>query len=119
MSNDIKIIKGSGDVFRDLGFADGDTMRLKANLAGEILSAMKRRRLTNRAAAKLTGIDETDISRIRNADLDRFTIDRLVSVLNRLGRSVEIKVRAMPARRAAAKTSRPERRQSKRTDPKA
>ena len=107
MNKDTEITKGRGDVFRDLGFAGVDTMRLKANLAAEILSAMKRRSLTNRAAAKLTGVDETDISRIRHADLDRFTIDRLVMIVNRLGRSVEIRVRPMPTRRAAARASHP------------
>lgn len=33
-----------------------------------------------------------DIQRIRNADLSRFTIDRLVRITYRLGRSVEMKV---------------------------
>ena len=40
-----------------------------------------------------TGIAAADFSRIRNADLGRFTVDRLISVLNRLGSRVEVKVR--------------------------
>ena len=35
-------------------------------------------------------------SRIRNADLSRFTADRLMSILNRLGSRVEVKVRVKP-----------------------
>jgi predicted XRE-type DNA-binding protein len=46
-----------------------------------------------RAAHARTGIAAADFSRIRNADLGRFTVDRLISVLNRLGSRVEVKVR--------------------------
>ena len=42
-----------------------------------------------RAAHARTGIAAADFSRIRNADLGRFTVDRLISVLNRLGSRVE------------------------------
>jgi hypothetical protein len=34
-----------------------------------------------------------DFSRIRNADLGRFTLDRLVSIINRLGSRVDMRVR--------------------------
>jgi predicted XRE-type DNA-binding protein len=46
-----------------------------------------------RAAHTRTGVAAADFSRIRNADLGRFTLDRLISVLNRLGSRVEVKVR--------------------------
>ena len=49
-----------------------------------------------RAAHGRTGIAAADFSRIRNADLGRFTVDRLMSVLNRLGSRVEVKVRLRP-----------------------
>jgi len=50
-------------------------------------------RLTVRAAHSRTGIAAAGFSRIRNAELERFTVDRLMSVLNRLGARVEVKVR--------------------------
>jgi len=34
-----------------------------------------------------------DFSRIRNADLGRFTLDRLVSIINRLASRVDMRVR--------------------------
>jgi predicted XRE-type DNA-binding protein len=86
-------VRGSGDVFADLGFADAPLMRLKSRVAGEIARALDRRGLTVRAAAKATGAAAADFSRIRNADLDRFTLDRLVRIAERLGCRVEIKVR--------------------------
>jgi hypothetical protein len=45
-----------------------------------------------RAAAKEVGAAAADLSRIRNADLDRFTLDRLVRIAERLGCRVEIRI---------------------------
>ena len=46
-----------------------------------------------RAAHGRTGIAAADFSRIRNADLGRFTVDRLMSIINRLGSRVEVRVK--------------------------
>jgi len=89
---DEDVLLGSGDVFTDLGFADAPVMQLKSRVAGEIVRTLDRRNLTVRAAAKLTGSAAADISRIRSADLDRFTLDRLVRIAERLGCRVEIRV---------------------------
>jgi hypothetical protein len=40
-----------------------------------------------------TGVAAADFSRIRNADLERFTVDRLMSIINRLGSRVQVRVR--------------------------
>lgn len=89
----LDIVRGSGNVFRDLGRTNADLVQFKAILAAEIIKELKRERLTVRAAHARTGIAAADFSRIRNADLNRFTVDRLLTILNRLGSSVEIKVR--------------------------
>ena len=46
-----------------------------------------------RGAHGRTGIAAADFSRIRNADLGWFTVDRLMSIINRLGSRVEVKVK--------------------------
>jgi len=46
-----------------------------------------------RQAHARTGIAAADFSRIRNANLGRFTLDRLFGILNRLGSRVEVKVK--------------------------
>ena len=38
-----------------------------------------------------------DFSRIRNADLGRFTVDRLMSIINRLGSRVEVRIKVRRA----------------------
>ena len=93
----LEVVRGSGNVFRDLGYKNADAQLFKAILAAEIIKALDRDGLTLRAAHDRTGIAAADFSRIRSADLGRFTVDRLMSILNRLGSRVEVKVRVRRA----------------------
>ena len=88
----LKTVKGSGDVFRDLGRKNAEPRQLKALLAAEIVRALDDRDLTVRKAESLTRIAAADFSRIRNANLDRFTVDRLMVILARLGRDVDVAI---------------------------
>jgi predicted XRE-type DNA-binding protein len=88
----IELVHGSGNVFRDFGYEKADVEQLKAILATEIAKILDQEKLTVRAAHARTGIAAADFSRIRNADLSRFTLDRLVSIINRLGSRVEVQV---------------------------
>ena len=90
----LELVRGSGNAFRDLGRETADIGQLQALLAAEIIKALDRDELTVRAAHAQTGFAAADFSRIRNADLGRFTADRLMSILNRLGSRVEVKIRA-------------------------
>ncbi|MBX3308334.1 MAG: XRE family transcriptional regulator [Nitrospira sp.] len=98
---DIAVVRGSGNAFQDLGRIHADADQFKAILATEIIKTLDRERLTVRGAQARTGIAAADFSRIRHADLGRFTADRLITVLNRLGSRVEVKVRVRPTKSAA------------------
>jgi len=100
-SERLEVVRGSGNVFRDLGHEDADVEQFKAILAAEIIKALDRQRLSVRAAHDRTGIAAADFSRIRNADLGRFTVDRLISIINRLGSRVELRIKLRPAKPAA------------------
>lgn len=89
----LKVVRGSGNVFRDLGHKNADAEQFKAILAAEIIKALDREGLSVRAAHGRTGVAAADFSRIRNADLERLTLDRLMSIINRLGSRVEVKIR--------------------------
>ena len=93
----LEVIRGSDNVFRDLGHENADAELFKAILAAKIIRALDRQRLTVRAAHDLTRYAAADFSRIRNADLRRFTLDRLMAILNRLGSRVEVKVKVRRA----------------------
>jgi predicted XRE-type DNA-binding protein len=95
------VLRGGGNVFRDLGHTDADVEHLKTVLAAEIIKTLNRQRLNVRAAHNRTGVAAADFSRIRIADLGRFTVDRLISIINRLGLRVEMRIRLHPADPAA------------------
>jgi predicted XRE-type DNA-binding protein len=93
----LEVVLGRGNVFRDLGRKNADAEQFRAILAAEIIKVLDRDGLSVRAAHDRTGIAAADFSRIRNADLGRFTLDRLMSILNRLGSRVEVKVQVRRA----------------------
>ena len=92
MSTKTAVVRGSGNAFRDLGHKNADTEQIKAILAAEIIKVLDREDLSVRGAQGRTGIAAADFSRIRHADLGRFTVDRLMSIINRLGSRVEMTV---------------------------
>jgi predicted XRE-type DNA-binding protein len=97
-----EVLRGSGNVYHDLKKENADIEQLKAILAAEIIKALDREGLSVRKAHARTGIAAADFSRIRNADLARFTADRLMAIINRLGSRIEVavKVRAEASRHA-------------------
>lgn len=97
MSNEeFEVVRGSGNAFRDFGSPNADAEQLRSILAAQIIQALDERELTVREAENLTGIAAADFSRIRRANLGRFTIDRLITILNRLNRQVEVTVTVRP-----------------------
>ncbi|MGV1015470.1 MAG: helix-turn-helix domain-containing protein, partial [Methyloceanibacter sp.] len=100
--NDLEVVAGSGNVFRDLGKPNADLAQARAVLAAKIIGVLDGRKLSLRAAESLTGVDAAEFSRIRSAKLERFTIDRMITILGKLGQevNVEISVRPMTRRKA-------------------
>ncbi len=92
MSEDLEIIRGSGNVWRDLGYPDADIRQAKGVLAARIIGVLDSRNLSIREAAKVTGFAAADFSRVRNADYGRFTLDRLIRMLHALDQQVEVAV---------------------------
>ena len=89
-ASDFELVEGSGNVFRDLGDPDADLKQAKAILAARIIMALDARGLSVRKAAALTCFAAADFSRVRNADLGRFTLDRLMKMLAALDSEIRI-----------------------------
>ncbi len=88
-----EVVHGSGNVFRDLGDPYADLKQAKAILAAQIISLLDEQNLTVRKAESITHFAAADFSRIRNADLGRFTLDRLMKMLVALDNRVKVTVR--------------------------
>ncbi len=96
MTEALELIRGSGNVFRDLSHPNADVEQLKALLAAEIIKILNGENLTTRQAEARTRIPHSEFSRIRNVKLDRFTVDHLTVILNRLDQRVDFEVRVRP-----------------------
>lgn len=94
--SDFDLVKGSGNVFRDFDDPLADLKQAKAILAARIIATLDERELSVRKAASLTGFAAADFSRVRNADLGRFTLDRLMKMLASLDRRIRVTVRVDP-----------------------
>ena len=96
MTDDLELVRGSGNVFRDFGDSDADSEQLRAILAAKIIGILDDRGLSVRRAGALTGVPYSEFSRIRNAKLGRFTIDRLMTIINKLDHSIDVQVTIKP-----------------------
>ena len=94
--DDMELVRGSGNVFRDFGYANPELEQLRTLLAARIIGVLDDRQLTVRRAGEITGIAAADFSRIRRANLGRFTIDRLMTILDRLDQEVDVTVSIRP-----------------------
>ena len=89
-------VRGSGNVFRDFSYPDADVRQAKALLAAQIIKVLDAEELTTRQAEARTGIAHSEFVRIRNVNLARFTMDRLVRILGRLDQEVEFSFTVHP-----------------------
>jgi predicted XRE-type DNA-binding protein len=96
MSEKLEVVRGSGNVFADMGLANSDVEQTKALLAAEIIHILDEEGLSVRAAGERSGVPYSDFSRIRNLDLDRFSIDRLMKIINGLDRRVDVRLSVKP-----------------------
>lgn len=102
VNDDFEIIRGSGNVFHDFGYANADLEQARAILAKEIIHTLDDRCLSTREAEKLTGVAHSEFSRIRNAKLSRFTLDRMITIFGKLVEDVEVNVSFRPRQHAEA-----------------
>ena len=88
-----KIIEGTGNVFADLGVANPEEHKLKAELVRKLAEVMKARGLNQTEAASLTGISQPDLSKILRGRFRDVSASRLMRALTHLDSEIEIVVR--------------------------
>jgi predicted XRE-type DNA-binding protein len=100
MQGEIAVEKSSGNVYADLGYADGDDMLVKAQIVAKIAEIIEQRQLTQEQAAKILRLTQPKISRLLRGQFRGISERRLLRCLTRLGRDVQIIVKQAPRRRA-------------------
>ena len=94
--DEFELVRGSSNVFHDQGDPDADVQQMKAILAARIIKILNEEGLSVRKAQRKTGIAAADFSRIRNGDLGRFSVDRLVRLINKLDQETEVSLQLAP-----------------------
>jgi len=92
MKKKIEYEVSSGNVFADLGLPDPEERLAKADLAIQINDLINQKKLTQKAAAQLLGIDQPKISDLSRGRLAGFSLERLFRFLTILGQDITIKV---------------------------
>lgn len=99
---EIEIIASSGNVYADTGHPNPEESMAKAELAILIADTIKRKKLTQKKAAELIGIDQPKVSAIIRGQLSGFTIDRLFRFLVALGMDIIIEAKPHTSRTTPA-----------------
>ncbi len=97
----IELVRGSGNVYRDFGHKNAGLEQARAIIAAKIINILDERKLSTRDAEKLTGVSHSEFTRIRNTQLRRFTLDRMIGILGKLDEDVEVNVTFRPRRHGA------------------
>ena len=100
-----QIIRGSGNVFADLGYADAEERQTKLRLALALNAILDQRKWNQADAAARLGVNQPKVSALRNYKLEGFSVERLMTLLTALDRDVEIVIRKKPRSRGAARIS--------------
>ena len=86
------IIRGSANVFADIGLPDAETYRLKADLVLRIGALIEAAGLTQAQAAKRMEMTQPDLSKMLGGRFRPISLERLMRCLVALGQSVTIEV---------------------------
>ena len=89
-----KLTRSSGNVFRDLGFAEeaAEHLRLRSLLMIEVRKLIAARGLTQKEAAALFGVTQPRVSDLVRGKITLFSLDTLVDMLAHAGARVELVV---------------------------
>lgn len=87
----VDVVRRTGNVFAQLGRPDADDLLRKARVLNVIHDVIEDRALDQAATAAAMGIDRADVSRLMHAKLGRFSLDRLLTLVDRLGVAIDFR----------------------------
>ena len=107
MTDDVKYEESSGNIFEDIGLGNPEQRLLKAEIASLIYNIIQKRRLTQKEAGDILGINQPKVSALKNGRLDGFSLDRLFQFLNALDQDIDISIHPKKLKKAFISISAP------------
>ena len=92
-ASDPTVERGSGNVFATLDLPDADAHLLKAEIVGRIDAIVRQRGIAQTEAARLLGLSQPDVSQLLRGDFREYSLERLLRLLTKLGRDIDIVIR--------------------------
>ena len=92
MTDHEEITLSSGNVFADLGLPNPEERALKAQLAMQIQHFIDEKGWTQAQTAEVIGMDQPKVSQMLRGRLSGISVECLLTVLNRLGHDVEVRI---------------------------
>ena len=99
MNKEMIYTVGSDNVYADLGYAQPEEMRAKAELVFRLAHIIEERGLTQVQAAVLLGIPQPKVSALLRGQFSGFSLDRILRLLIALDNDVSIVVTPKGAER--------------------
>jgi len=91
-SSGTAVEESNDNIFADRELPNPEERLLKTELALQIRRLLESEGLTQTAAARLTGVPQPHLSDILSGKLTGYPVEKLLTIINRLGRSVEVRV---------------------------
>ena len=94
-----KVVKGSRNVFEDLGFdqAEAANLKIRADLMLDLRRHIQKSGWTQAQAAKFFGETQPRISNLLKGEISRFSVDKLIIMLARAGITVQVETKQRAA----------------------
>ena len=95
MTGKLKYVRGSENIFVDLGFdkAEAENLKLRFELLMKIDDFYRRSGMTQAAAAKALGLTQPRLNALLKGKIGQFSLDALVSIASRAGMNVRLVVK--------------------------
>jgi len=95
MTGKLKYVRGSENIFVDLGFdkAEAENLKLRFELLMKIDDFYRRSGMTQAAAAKALGLTQPRLNALLKGKIGQFSLDALVNIASRAGLNVRLVVK--------------------------
>ncbi|MBI3759694.1 MAG: XRE family transcriptional regulator [Deltaproteobacteria bacterium] len=81
------------NVFAGIGSPDPDVHFIKAQLMGHVQDVIRRRKLDQAEAARLTGVNALELSKMLNGQFRETSIEEIIRLLTKLGCAIDVAVK--------------------------